>query len=110
MFHLLTLPFRIVFGVLFGLLALPFALLLLPVAIVGCVLFLPFLLLRIVLKATVGLIVLPIMLLVAGVLCVALLFAAAFALLVPLAPFALVAFVVWYYATRSSRAATVVRG
>ena len=52
MFHLLTLPFRIVFGLFFGLLALPVALLFLPVAIVGAVLFLPFLLLRVVLKAS----------------------------------------------------------
>ncbi len=109
MFHLLTLPFRIVFGLFFGLLALPFALLLLPFALIGSVLFLPFLLLRFVIKAAVGLLVLPIVLLLAGIVCVALFFAAALAVLIPLSPFLLLALVVWAV-TRNSRAAIAVRG
>ena len=109
MFHLLTLPFRIVFGVFFGLLALPFALLALPFALIGLVLFLPFLLLRFVLRAAVGLIVLPIVLLVAGLAVAALFSAAALAILIPLSPFLLIALLVWAV-TRNSRAAIAVRG
>ena len=109
MFHLLTLPFRIVFGVFFGLLALPFALLALPFALIGLVLFLPFLLFRFVLRAALGLIVLPIVLLVAGLAFAALFFAAALAILIPLSPFLLIALLVWAV-TRNSRAAIAVRG
>ena len=109
MFHLLTLPFRIVFGLFFGLLALPFALLFLPFALIGAVLFLPFLLLRFVLKAAVGLVVLPVVLLVAGIVCAALFLAAALAVLVPLTPFLLLGLLVWAI-MRSSRAAIAVRG
>src|SRR5581483_10814020 len=109
MFHLLTLPFRIVFGLFFGLLALPFALLCLAFAVVGAVLFLPFLLLRFVLRAAVGLIVLPVVLVVAAIVCAALLFAAALEVLIPLAPFLLIAWLVWAV-TRSSPAAIAARG
>jgi hypothetical protein len=83
-FWLLTLPFRIFFGVLFGILCLPFA-----------ILFLPFLLLRLVIKSAVLLFVVPIVLLAmlfaVGVALVAVLFA----VLAPLLPFAVVALIVW---------------
>ena len=61
MVSLLTLPFRLVFGILFGLIALPFALLALPLAL----LYLPFLLLRVLLKGIVGLVLLPFVLVAA---------------------------------------------
>ena len=84
MFFLITLPFRIFFGLLFGILFLPFA-----------ILFLPFLLLRLVIKAAALLFVLPIVLLATlfavGVAFVAVLFA----VLAPLLPFAVVALIVW---------------
>src|SRR5215469_7927159 len=95
MFHLLTLPFRIVFGVFFGLLALPFALLALPFALFFGLLFLPFMLLRLAIRAAIGLLVLPILLLVGVVVCVALLVAAGLAILVPLSPLLMIALVVW---------------
>ena len=60
MFWLLTLPFRIAFGLLFALIALPFALLALPFALLA----LPFLLLRLVIKTAVALVVLPLVLLI----------------------------------------------
>lgn len=98
MFFLLTLPFRIVFGVFFGLLFLPFTLL-----------FLPFLLLRILIKSAVMLIVLPFVLLaIGGALLVAML-AAGLVLMIPLLPFAFVALCIWAI-MRSSRAATVIPG
>jgi len=109
MFSLLTLPFRIVFGLFFGLLALPFALIGLPFALLFGLLFLPFLLLRFVIRAAVGLVVLPIVLLVAGLVCAALFAAAAMAILVPLSPFLLLAFIVWAV-TRNSRAAIATQG
>ena len=98
MLFLLTLPFRIVFGLFFGLLFLPFTLL-----------FLPFLLLRIIIKSAVMLIVLPFVLLaVGGALLVAML-AVGLALMVPLLPFAFVALCIWAI-MRSSRAATAIPG
>jgi hypothetical protein len=109
MFSLLTLPFRIVFGLFFGLLALPFAFIAMPFALVGIVLFLPFLLLRFVIKAAVGLVMLPVVLLLAGIVCAALLVAAAVAILIPLSPLLLIGFIVWAV-TRNSRAAIAVRG
>lgn len=109
MFHLLTLPFRIVFGLLFGLLALPFALLALPFALFFAVLWLPFLLLRFVIKAVVGLVLLPVMLVVAVIVGAALLFAFSMAVLLPLSPFLLLGLLVWAL-TRNSRAAIAVRG
>lgn len=109
MVYLLTLPFRIVFGLFVGLLALPFALLLLPFALVGSILLLPFLLIRFFVRAAVGLVVLPFVLLIGALVCGALLFAAALAVLVPLSPLLLVAFIVWAV-TRNSRAAIAARG
>ncbi len=83
MIWLLLLPFRLLFGVVFGLVALPFILLLLPFALL---LWLPFAILRLTLKLAVGIVVLPILaivmllgLLVGGV-------AVAAAVLVPLIP------------------------
>jgi type III secretory pathway component EscS len=94
MFWLVTLPFRIVFGLIFGLLALPFALLAIPFAL----LFLPFLLLRFAMKAIFAVLFLPLALVI-GVAAVIGLFVAlvgvAVALLVPLLPFAFAAFCVW---------------
>jgi len=95
MFDLLTLPFRLVFGLLCAVLFLPFALLLLP-----------FLILRFVVKALVLLVALPFVLLAAGVAMVVALIAVVFALMVPLLPFAFVAFCVWAI-VRSSRPALV---
>lgn len=109
MFHLLTLPFRIVFGLALGLLALPFALLALPFALFFAVLWLPFLLLRFVIKAAVGLVLLPVMLVVAVIVGAALLFAFSMAVLLPLSPFLLLGLLVWAL-TRNSRAAIAVRG
>ena len=94
MFFLLTLPFRIFFGLLCGLLFLPFVLLLVP-----------FLLLRVVIKTAVLLVALPFVLLAVGgallVACVAVLFA----LLIPLLPFAFVALCVWAIVRVASRPA-----
>jgi hypothetical protein len=89
MISLLTLPFRLVFGILFGLLALPFALLAIPLAL----LYLPFLLLRLAFKALVGLVLLPFVLI--GTVIVALV-AVSLGVLVPLVlPLAFVGFCVW---------------
>ena len=72
MFYLLTLPFRLFFCLLFGLIFLPFA-----------ILFLPFLILKLILKATFALFMLPIAI-VTGFLGIAIaLVAVAFALLIP---------------------------
>src|SRR2546430_712115 len=93
MVYLLTLPFRI----LFGLVLLPFALLALPFAL----LLLPFLILRFVVKAAVALVVLPFVLFIGVIVCVALAIAFSLAILVPLLPFALLAFFVWAVVHRS---------
>jgi len=94
---LLTLPFRIFFGVLFGLLLLPFALL-----------FLPFLLLRAVIKLTLLLVLAPIIAIVTvGALLLAG-FALFLVLLLPLLPFALVGLFIWAI-VRASRPAYVLR-
>jgi hypothetical protein len=90
-FYLLTLPFRIVFGLLIGLVALPFAVLALPFAL----LLLPFLLLRVLIKTAVLVVVLPIVLLAAGAAVVLAFFAVSFAVLIPLIPIAFVALCVW---------------
>jgi hypothetical protein len=105
MFYLLTLPFRIVFGALCLLLALPFVLLALPFALLA----LPFLLLRLVFKAVFALVMLPIVFFVAVVVFAAVAIAVALAVLAPLAPFLLIALVVWAV-TRSSRAAIATQG
>lgn len=98
MLWLLTLPFRIFFGVLFGLVLLPFTLL-----------FLPFLLLRAVIKLTFLLVLAPLIAIVTvGALLVAG-FAVFLVLLLPLLPFALVGLFIWAI-VRASRPAYAVRG
>ena len=95
MFWLLTLPFRIVFAVLCGVLFLPFVLLLLP-----------FFLFRLLLKTAILLVVLPFAL-VAMVAALAVAFAAVvFALLVPLVPIAFLVFCVWVVVRLASRPPT----
>ena len=98
MLWLLTLPFRIFFGVLFGLLLLPFTLL-----------FLPFLLLRAVIKLTFLLVLAPIIAIVAVGALLAAGFALFLVLLLPLLPFALVGLFIWAI-VRASRPAYAVRG
>jgi hypothetical protein len=95
MFFLLTLPFRLAFGLLTAVLFLPFALL-----------FLPFLLLRFAIKSLVLLVALPFVLLTVGAALVVALIAAGFALMVPLLPFAFVALCVWAI-VRASRPAYI---
>jgi hypothetical protein len=97
-FHLLTLPFRLFFGLLFGFLFLPFT-----------ILFLPFILLRIVLKTALALIMLPIALVMAFIGIAFAILAVSFALLIPLLPFAAIAVCIWLL-TRNSRAATAIQG
>ena len=98
MFYLLTLPFRLLFGLLCGLIFLPLT-----------ILFLPFIILRIILKTAFALIMLPFALVIAllGVAFAAV--AMVFALLLPLMPFVVVGVCVWLL-TRNSRAATAIRG
>ena len=98
MFYMLTLPLRLFFGLLCGLIFLPLT-----------ILFLPFIILRIILKTAFALIMLPFALVVAlfGIAFAAV--AMFFALLVPLMPFVVVGVCVWLL-TRNSRAATVIQG
>lgn len=70
---------------------------------------LPFLLLKLMFRAIFGLLMLPIVLLVMFAVFAALALGFAMAVLVPLSPLLLIAFIVWAV-TRNSRAATVVRG
>jgi hypothetical protein len=93
MFFLLTLPFRIAFGLLCGVLLLPFALLIVP-----------FLLLRVLLKSLVLLVALPFVLLAVAGAVLAAFAAVLFALMIPLLPFAFVALCIWAI-VRSSRPA-----
>jgi hypothetical protein len=95
MFYLLTLPFRLAFGLLFCVLLVPFVLLALP-----------FLLLRLVIKSLVLLVALPFVLLAVGVTMVVALIAVVFAVMVPLLPIAFVVLCVWAI-VRSSRPALV---
>jgi hypothetical protein len=97
-FYLLTLPFRLFFCLLVGLIFLPFT-----------ILFLPFIILRIAVKAVFALVMLPIALLMGLVGIAVALVAVSFALLIPLLPFIIIAFCVWLL-TRSSRAATAIQG
>ena len=97
-FYLLTLPFRLFFGLLCGLIFLPLT-----------ILFLPFILLRIVLKAAFALVMLPFALVMAFIGIAFAVLAVSFAILIPLMPFVIVGVCVWLL-TRNSRAATVVRG
>jgi hypothetical protein len=96
----LLLPFRLAFGIIAGLVVLPFALILLPFALL---LWLPFAILRASLRLAVGLVVLPIVLtalalglLVAGI-------GAALAIVVPLLPVTLIALLVWAVVRPSRR-------
>jgi hypothetical protein len=98
LFYLLTLPIRLFFGLLFGLIFLPLT-----------ILFLPFILLRLALKTLFGLIMLPFVLIVAFIGIAFALLAVSFAVLLPLMPFVVIGVCVWLL-TRSSRAATVIRG
>jgi hypothetical protein len=98
LFYLLTLPIRLFFGLLFGLIFLPLT-----------ILFLPFILLRLALKTLFGLILLPFVLIVAFIGIAFALLAVSFAVLLPLMPFVVIGVCVWLL-TRSSRAATVIRG
>jgi hypothetical protein len=91
MFWLLTLPFRIVFGILFGLLALPFALLAAPFAL----LLLPFVLLRLIIKATIALVMLPVVLVVLAIGATVAFLTVSFAVLAPLLPLAFLVFCIW---------------
>lgn len=95
MFYLLTLPFRLAFGLLCAVLFLPFALLLLP-----------FLLLRFVIKSLVLLVALPFVLLAVGAAMVVALIAVVFALMVPLLPFAFIVLCIWAI-VHSSRPALI---
>jgi len=97
-FYLLTLPFRLFFGLLCGLIFLPLT-----------ILFLPFIILRIILKTAFALIMLPFALVVAFLGIAAAAVAVVFALMIPLMPFVVIGVCVWLL-TRNSRAATVVRG
>jgi hypothetical protein len=104
MISLLTLPFRLVFGILFGLIALPFALLALPLAL----LYLPFLVLRVLVKAIVGLVLLPFVLVAAIIGGFAALVALALGVLVPMiVPLAFVGFCVWLALRLAARTAVV---
>ena len=102
MIWLLLLPFRLLFGVVFGLVALPFVILLLPLALL---LWLPFAILRFTLKLAFAILVLPIVaiativgLLVGGV-----------ALLIPLIPLLALAFVAWAVWRMMSGSTSLVR-
>jgi hypothetical protein len=95
MFYLLTLPFRIVFGLLCGVLLLPFVLL-----------FLPFLLLRVLLKALVMLVALPFVLLAVGAALLVAFVGVLLVVMIPLLPFAFIGLVIWAI-VRSSRPALI---
>jgi hypothetical protein len=94
-FFLLTLPFRLFFGILCAVVLLPVMLLLLP-----------FLILRLLLKTVVALVVLPFALLAGGIGIAVALFAMSIAILVPLLPFAFFALVVWAVVHASRPAAS----
>jgi hypothetical protein len=89
MFFLLTLPFRIAFG----LLLVPFVLL-----------FLPFLLLRVLIKSALFLLVLPFALLTIGAALLMTFIALVCVLMIPMLPFAFIALFIWAVA-RSTRPA-----
>ncbi len=95
MFHLIALPFKLAFGLLFLLLVIPFAILIVP-----------FLLIRFVIKAAVLLIAVPFAVLaIIAALFVAFL-AVVCVLMIPLLPFAFVALCIWAI-VRSSRPALI---
>ena len=91
MFCLLTMPFKILFGVLLAVLLLPFAILLVP-----------FFLLRFLIKAAVLIVVMPFVLIAVLIVFGVALTGVLLALLVPLLPFAFVAFCVWAVARMAS--------
>jgi hypothetical protein len=92
MFDILTLPFRLVFGILCSLLALPFALLAIPFAL----LYLPFLVLRFLVKAIVALVMLPFVLFAAIIgIGLALVAISVFLILPLVLPIAFVLFCLW---------------
>jgi hypothetical protein len=107
MVWLLLLPFRLLFGIVFGLLALPFVILFLPFALL---LWLPFALLGLTFRVLTALIIVPFVavavllgVLIGGVALVG-------ALLIPLVPLLFVAFciwAVWRIATRPVRISPV---
>jgi len=103
---LITLPFRLAFGILAGVMLLPIAIVLLPFALL---IWLPLMILKTGLKLVIGLIVLPIALVVILLGAVAAGVGLVVATVVAGFPIALVALCVWLL-TRSSPAATVVRG
>jgi hypothetical protein len=92
MLHLLTLPFRLAFGLLLGILLLPVAFIVIPLLLV-----------RFVIKAAVALIMLPFALLLAAAGIVFAVVAVALAIIVPLLPFALIALGVWALVQMTSR-------
>ena len=95
MLHLLTLPFRVAFALLVGVLLLPAA-----------ILAIPFLVLRLVLKVVLALVLLPLAVVVAVVGALA---GALCGLSVPLVPLAVVGVCIWAL-TQRSQAATGARG
>ena len=98
MFHLIALPFKIVFGLLFLFLVLPFAFLIVP-----------FLLIRFVVRALVLLVALPFALMAIVAAFLVAFLAIVCVLMIPLLPFAFVALCVWAI-VRSSRPAVAVIG
>jgi hypothetical protein len=93
-FCLLTLPFKIFFGVLLAILLLPFTLLLIP-----------FFLLRLLIKTAVFIVVLPFALLAAMIGLGVAFIGVVLALVVPLLPLAFVVFCVWAIVRMASRPA-----
>lgn len=85
MFWLLTLPLKLAFGVIFG------------------ILLLPFFLLRVAIKLMVALLVLPIVLVFGSIGILFAVIGLCFALLIPLLPLAFVAFCVWALVASTSR-------
>jgi hypothetical protein len=91
MLWLVLLPFRLLFAVVFGLVALPVALVILPFALL---LWLPFLLLKVVFRVAAGLILLP-LIIAGGLLGLVLGGVAIAALFIPLVPLLLLALLAW---------------
>ena len=102
MIWLLLLPFRLLLGVVFGLLALPLVILLLPFALL---LWLPFAILRFTLKLALGILVLPIV----GIAMILGLVVGGIALLVPLIPLLALGFVAWAVWRMTTRSTSLVR-
>ena len=92
MIWLLLLPFRLVFGIVAGLVVLPVVLILLPFALL---LWLPFAMLRMALRLVAGLVVLPIVLVALVLGLVAAGAGMALAVVVPLLPVVVIALGIW---------------